>query len=150
MKFHYYNAQSLYGIPEREQASLRLLSTRGRDPYRLFNADMFKHEVGNRQALYASLPYVTSHNLGHDHTGIIWMNAAETWVDIETERTPKAHFVSESGALDVFMLFGHNPKEVMTALSQVTGFAPLPPVYSLGFHFSKYEVITADSIMKRD
>jgi len=78
------------------------------------------------------------------------MNAAETWVDIDTHASPTASFVSEAGALDVFMLYGRSPKEILTSLAQVTGFAPLPPVYSLGFHFSKYEDISAKSIMQRD
>jgi alpha 1,3-glucosidase len=78
------------------------------------------------------------------------MNAAETWIDIKTHSTPEASFVSEAGALDVFILYGRNPKEILTSLSQVTGFAPLPPAYSLGFHFSKYENISAKSMMERD
>ena len=64
MKFHYFNAKALYGIPERESASLKLMSTEGQDPYRLYNADMFEHKVGERAELYGAVPYITGHNLG--------------------------------------------------------------------------------------
>ena len=39
------------------------MSTMGKyhEPYRLFNADMFKHKVGDRQALYGAMPYITGH-----------------------------------------------------------------------------------------
>ena len=35
-------------------------------------------------------------------------------------------------------------------LSTVTGFAPLPPINTLGFHFSKYDRVSADIIMDRN
>lgn len=33
-------------------------------------------------------------------------------------------------------------------LSLITGFAPLPPYYSLGFHYSKWEPLSTDRLME--
>jgi len=41
-------------------------------------------------------------------------------------------------------------KRVTNALSTVTGFAPLPPLHTLGFHFSKYDQASAEIIMERN
>lgn len=67
--------------------------------------------------------------------------------------------MSETGALEVFM-FGssvktapgklNRNKRVTNALSTVTGFAPLPPLHTLGFHYSKYDEASAEIIMQRN
>lgn len=79
------------------------------------------------------------------------MNAAETWVDIyqdelmiEGERFidegSYVDFVAESGKLE-FFLFGssQSPKTVSHMLTNIIGYPTLPPLFSLGFHYSKWE-----------
>jgi len=118
----------------------------GNDPYRLFNSDEFKHKSGDNKALYGSVPYVFGHG-NASQAAILWLNSAETWVDIFDG---SSNFVSESGQLDVVMFVADTPKQLLTKLSEITGFAPLPPIYSLGFHFSKYDETSAVTIMDRD
>ena len=94
------------------------------------------HESGLRKPLYGAVPYVTSHSSELD-SSVLWVNAAETWLDLEkTEDDATAFFVSEGGTLDAFLLTSTCPKRLLKTLAEVTGFAPLPPIYSLGFHFS--------------
>lgn len=85
---------------------------------------------------------------------MFWLNAAETWVDIEKQsegagdsnfvknivnlvagsnsRNDKpavnAYFMSETGIVDVFFMLGPNPYDVTRQYSRLTGTAPLPPV----------------------
>ena len=85
---------------------------------------------------------------------MFWLNAAETWIDIEKQfdspsgstvveqlvnlvsgsSTPKPHsgvnafFMSETGIYDVFFTLGPRPYDVMRQYSRLTGTAPLPPV----------------------
>ena len=44
---------------------------------------------------------------------------------------------------------GASPKKLALLISLLSGFAPLPPIHSLGFHFSKWESISADLLMER-
>lgn len=79
--------------------------------------------------------------------GVFWHNAAETWVDITNSKdtnvvssivnlvsghTPEnsidAHFMSESGVFDLFVLMGPKPKDVVRQYASLTGVAPLPQV----------------------
>lgn len=90
---------TLYGLPE-HASPLSLRSTRappageeeeaGRftDPYRLMNTDVFEYEHDSPMALYGSSPIV--HALSRaSAVSVLWMNAAETWVDIhKTQRRP--------------------------------------------------------------
>ena len=54
----------------------------GGDPYRLYNLDVFEYEVDSRMALYGAVPLVQSIG-SNGSSGFFWMNAAETWVDVE-------------------------------------------------------------------
>lgn len=80
-------------------------------------------------------------------SGIFWHNAAETWVDILSSfdnnvlesivnlvsggaKKPQvdAHFMSESGIIDVFFLLGPKPMDTFKQYTYLTGTAHLPPV----------------------
>jgi len=81
-------------------------------------------------------------------SGVFWLNAAETWIDIakrDTQNmvsslvslvsgTPKetpqvdAHFMSESGIVDTFFFLGPEPYDVFRQYVKLTGSSPLPPV----------------------
>ena len=39
------------------------------------------------------------------------------------------------------------PKTIMRILADITGYAPIPPYYSLGFHYSKWEEISTDRLV---
>lgn len=67
--------------------------------------------------------------------GVFWLNAAETWVDIDKQvasASDKAKmntfFMSETGMLDVFFLMGPRFSNVNKQFSRLTGPALFPPV----------------------
>lgn len=81
------------------------------------------------------------------------MNAAETWVDIYNRNSEKnvlssivnivsgtdkeplaAHFMSESGIVDVFVLLGETPQNTFKQYTDLTGSAPLPQQATLAYH----------------
>ena len=61
-------------------------------------------------------------------------------------------WVSESGMLEFFLLANSNDdqnaaKRLMYKQNIISGFSPLPPYYALGFHYSKWEPITTESLI---
>lgn len=64
------------------------LLLRNGDPYRLHNMDVYKYELYNPMALYGSVPLIVAHSAQRT-TGIFWLNAAETWVDISSNTAGK-------------------------------------------------------------
>lgn len=83
-------------------------------------------------------------------SGIFWNNAAETWIDIYSnsdnklveriinfvsgaEKKPQvdAHFMSESGIIDVFFLLGPEPMDTFKQYAALTGTHNLPPVSNI-------------------
>jgi len=136
-------AVQLFGIPERAM-SLSLPETikyegsnvvHVSEPYRLYNLDVFEYELEKTLGLYGSVPFLLARS--SRLSGVLWLNAAETYVDIAnlSVRHPVSHWFSESGVLDVLFLPG---KDHMSAVFDqyvtLTGLQAMPPRFSLGYH----------------
>ncbi|KAJ1830532.1 hypothetical protein IWW55_001548 [Coemansia sp. RSA 2706] len=147
--------EHVYGIPE-HASPLSLKSTRGKggydQPYRLYNLDVFEYEIDNPMALYGSVPLMLAHSA--DATaGVLWLNAAETWVDVEHAKgglfgrgtAVDTHWVSEAGVLDVFVLPGPDAPSVFGQYAELVEPTPLPREFALGYHQCRWNYIdTAD------
>lgn len=148
--------EHVYGIPEHAE-SMRLRTTEGGDPYRLYNLDVFQYELYNPMALYGSVPLLWAHSARRT-IAIFWLNAAETWVDISSNTAGKTllgkvmdyvhgggeapqtdvRWMSESGIIDAFLLLGPTPADVMAQYWALTGTQAMPPLFALGYHQSRW------------
>ncbi|XP_037725211.1 neutral alpha-glucosidase AB [Drosophila subpulchrella] len=154
LDFSFPAAEVLFGIPEHADSFI-LKSTSGTDPYRLYNLDVFEYIVDSKMALYGTVPVIYGH--GQQRTaGVYWQNAAETWVDIQTSETnvvsslvnfvsgsrktppPAAHFMSESGIVDAFILLGPKPMDTFKQYAALTGTHELPQIFALAYHQSRW------------
>uniref|UniRef100_A0A8C5DSA0 Glycoside hydrolase family 31 N-terminal domain-containing protein n=1 Tax=Gouania willdenowi TaxID=441366 RepID=A0A8C5DSA0_GOUWI len=144
--------EHVYGIPEHAD-TLRLKTTDNGDPYRLYNLDVFQYELYNPMALYGAVPVMLAHSAQRT-TGIFWLNAAETWVDISSNTAGKTVFgkmldyvqgssetpqtdvrwISESGIIDVFLMLGPTAKDVFAQYASLTGTQSFPPLTAVGYH----------------
>ena len=57
--------------------------------FRLYNLDVFEYELNERMALYASVPFLMAPSAKHT-AGLFWLNAAETWVDVDHSSKSKS------------------------------------------------------------
>jgi alpha 1,3-glucosidase len=129
----------VYGIPE-HASPLNLRSTLGqaegeyKEPYRLYTLDVFQYEMDNPMALYGTIPILVGHRKGLT-AGAFWMNPTETFVDLWRDGpSTSAHWISESGVVDLFLLPGPSPADVFRQMAVLTGKPALPPLFALGFH----------------
>lgn len=86
------------------------------------------------------------------------MNAAETWVDIYgsnsakntpshfDDELPAAHFMTESGIVEAFILLGETPLNTFQQYTNLTGVAPLPQHAAFGFHQSRWNYINEEDV----
>lgn len=151
----------LFGLGERED-SLVLKRTTDSTPYEMWAFDN-PHEPNKIDGLYGNMPYVQGIGASTSQA-VAWVNSAHTWCFLddatyEDQKGSAINFVSETGALELFLFSSsietektsmNRNKRVSQALSTVTGFAPLPPLHTLGFHFSKYDQASAEIIMERN
>uniref|UniRef100_A0A665XFR7 Glucosidase, alpha; neutral AB n=1 Tax=Echeneis naucrates TaxID=173247 RepID=A0A665XFR7_ECHNA len=151
--------EHVYGIPEHAD-TLRLKTTDNGDPYRLYNLDVFQYELYNPMALYGAVPVMLAHNTQRT-TGIFWLNAAETWVDISSNtqlpavqyhspRFTYVRWISESGIIDVFIMLGPKPKDVFSQYASLTGTQSFPPLTSLGYHQCRWNYNDQEDVKSVD
>ena len=132
-------SQHLYGIPEHASSAV-LQTTLGegskyKEPYRLYNLDVFEYEIDEVMALYGHIPMIVSQSLTTRTAGVFWFNPTETFVDVlEQENGRVTHWISESGVMDVFLMPGPDPTSLYHQYAQLTGTTALPPLFSLGYH----------------
>ena len=122
----------MYGIPEHSD-SLLLKDTTDKEPYRLFNVDIFEYEIDSRLPMYGSIPLLVAIK-PEASVGIFWVNAADTYIDIKRDKDSTVHWISENGVLDFIVIIEDTPVEVTQQFGRVTGFVQLPPLFSLGYH----------------
>ncbi|KAL7547957.1 hypothetical protein ACHAWF_011228 [Thalassiosira exigua] len=135
----------LFGLPE-HASSTQLKTTHGKhgkhhykEPYRLYNLDVFEYELDETMALYGHVPLVVSQSAEGGTAGAFWFNPSETFVDVaeddESESpSSRTHFVSESGVIDLFLLPGPDPPALYAQYARLTGRMELPPMFALGYH----------------
>uniref|UniRef100_A0A9J8ABE9 Glucosidase II alpha subunit b n=1 Tax=Cyprinus carpio carpio TaxID=630221 RepID=A0A9J8ABE9_CYPCA len=146
--------EHVYGIPEHAD-DLKLKTTDGGDPYRLYNLDVFQYELYNPMALYGSIPVMLAHNTQRT-MGIFWLNAAETWVDINfvqgSSEKPQTdvRWISESGIIDVFIMLGPKPSKVFSQYASLTGTQSFPPLASLGYHQCRWNYNDQEDVKSVD
>ncbi|XP_062380384.1 neutral alpha-glucosidase AB isoform X2 [Sardina pilchardus] len=160
--------EHVYGIPEHGD-NLKLKTTDGGDPYRLYNLDVFQYELFNPMALYGAVPVMLAHSTART-MGLFWLNAAETWVDISSNTAGKTVFgkmldyvqgasetpqtdvrwISESGIIDVFIMLGPTPSDVFTQYASLTGTQSFPPIAALAYHQCRWNYNDQEDVQAVD
>lgn len=125
------NAQQVYGLPTHsDNLALRNTGPNVNEPYRFNNIDHYGFNAYITQALYGAIPVIYSHSTSIS-SGVFWHNSAQTFVDINKQESGiRAHFLSESGALDFFVLAGPTLKKSVHQYARLTGKAITRPRFN--------------------
>lgn len=100
----------------------------------LWNTDNYGYEKDNGQRLYQSHPWVLGVRKDGSAFGVF---ADNTWKQ-ELILGDDITFASDGPAFRVLVIEGETPQEIVQSLSALTGYMPLPPLWSLGFQQSRY------------
>ncbi|XP_051942534.1 neutral alpha-glucosidase C isoform X1 [Hippocampus zosterae] len=146
--------QNVFGVPEHPD-TLRLADTRNDEPYRLYNLDVFACEMNSHLGIYGSVPFAVAHK--QDRTlGVFWLNASDSFVHVnysqEDSLPPHTdiHWLSESGVIDCMVLLGPSPAQMYRQYAELTGYHALPPLFSLGYHHSRWDDDTQEAVAEVD
>ena len=83
-----------------------------------YTLDVFEYELDEPMALYGGIPIVLSHT-ANSTVGAFWFNPTETFVDVEIDDVASGtHWISESGIVDLMLLPGPAPKDVLRQFTQ--------------------------------
>lgn len=124
---------------------------------------MFEYELNSPMTLYGSIPFMQAHRKGST-VGVLWLNAAETWVDIVKTKdstnplalgvigktNTQTHWFSEAGQLDIFVFLGPTPQAVSKLYGELTGFTQLPQHFAIGYHQCRWNYVTDEDVRDVD
>jgi alpha-glucosidase len=87
--------------------------------------------------LYISIPFYYGILNGKAY-GIFVDNPADPFFDMDSHQLNTVLFGASSGELNYYVMTGPEPSRVANTYGRLTGFNPLPPKWSLGYHQSRY------------
>ena len=102
----------------------------------LWNADPSTYERDD-DPVYTSIPFY----LGVEPdraVGILWDNPARGSIDLGAEQSNAMTWEAEDGELRFYLITGPDVAAVLKHYTALTGHMPLPPMWALGFHQSRW------------
>ncbi len=105
----------------------------------MWNTDTFAYPIGT-DPIYLAIPFFYALHNGKSY-GIFFNNSFRTFFDMGKSAPGRYTFGADGGELDYFVFIGgkeRSPKKVLADYSNLTGKTPLPPVWALGKHQSRW------------
>jgi alpha-glucosidase len=105
--------------------------------FELWNTDAYGWKVDS-DPLYKSLPFWLFLREGRAHAVFV-DHPARASVDVGKSQADVMSYQAKAGdAFDVYLFASAEPKRVLEAYTALTGRTPLPPLWALGHHQSRY------------
>lgn len=124
--------ESFYGLGDR----VGCLNRRHYD-YVMWNSDLPQTHTEAFQALYKSIPFFIT--LRKDCVyGIFFDNTYRSYVDFGKENNGYYYFGADQGRLDYYFIAGENMPQIVKNYTYLTGRTPLPQLFTLGYHQSRW------------
>lgn len=114
--------------------------------WHLWNADPPHFQPG-ADPLYYSIPfYLGLHHQGA--YGVFWDNSSRGVVDIGASNARELTFEAEGGELCYYLFAGPDTRRVLGRYTELTGRIPLPPLWALGYHQSRFSYDSQEKVLK--
>ena len=104
-----------------------------------WNTDTFSYPIGT-DPIYQSIPFFYALRDGKAY-GLFFNNTFRTWFDMGKSSPERYSFGADGGELDYFIFTGgkdRSPKKILEDYANLTGKTPLPPIWALGNHQSRW------------
>ncbi len=105
--------------------------------YEMWNTDDPTPHEDNFKALYKSIPFLMVLKKEAAY-GLFFDNYHKSYFDLGKWQSDCLRYEAEGGALDFYFLAGPDLKAVLTAYTGLTGRTPLPQLWTLGYHQSRW------------
>jgi alpha-glucosidase len=110
-----------------------------------WNVDPPSAHTPSLNNLYTSVPFVLALDRGQAW-GIFVDNPGRVEFDLAREDSQRAWFATTSGDLVYYVFAGPTPRDVVARYTELTGRIPLPPLWALGYHQSRWGYRSADEL----
>lgn len=111
------------------------LNMRGKR-FEMWGSDHYKFRPDS-DPLYKSVPFFLCLNEGTQY-GIFFDNTMRSYFDFGKERPDRLLFGADGGVMDYYFICGRDALDTVSIYTRLTGLPPLPPLWALGYHQSKW------------
>jgi alpha-glucosidase len=108
-----------------------------------WNTDAYAF-TGSTDPIYKSIPFFVSAGGAGGSYGVLLDNTWRAWFDFGHREDEITAFGAPDGPIDYYVIAGPSTAEVVRRYTDLTGKAPLAPLWSLGYQQSRYSYMSAD------
>jgi alpha-glucosidase len=110
-----------------------------------WNTDSYKFGRST-DPIYKSIPFFISAGGEGGSYGVLFDNSYRAWFDFAHRTADTLEFGAPDGPIDYYLIAGPTTGEVVRRYTDLTGKAPMPPQWALGFQQSRYSYASADEV----
>jgi alpha-glucosidase len=114
--------------------------------FRMWNTDAYGWQEST-DPIYKSIPFYVTYRAGVS-LGVVMDNTWPSSFDFGKTLGDTVQYRAEGGPADIYILYGPSAKQVLKSYAWLTGPAPLPPVWTLGFQQSRYSYMTQARVLQ--
>jgi alpha-glucosidase len=96
--------------------------------------------------IYKSIPFYIASGSGGGAYGLFLDNSWRSWFDFGHRHDGTIEIGAEGGPIDYYVIAGPSVRDVVRRYTDLTGKAPLPPLWSLGYQQSRYSYMSAKEV----
>ncbi|SES68637.1 glycoside hydrolase family 31 protein [Anaerobranca gottschalkii] len=115
--------------------------------YKMWNTDDPSPHVESFEAMYKSIPFLLVLKNGSGY-GIFFDNPFKSYFDFGKENSKYYYFGAEDGNLDYYFIYGPSIAQVIKGYTYLTGTTPLPQLWTLGYHQSRWSYAPEGRVME--
>ena len=112
----------------------------------MWGADHYKFTTES-DPLYKSIPFFLCLNQGTQY-GIFFDNTMRSYFDFGKEREDRLLFGADGGHMDYYFIAGVDALDTVATYTRLTGLPPMPPLWALGYHQSKWSYYPEEAVNK--
>ncbi len=113
--------------------------------YENWNSDIPQAHTDGYRALYKSVPFlITLKDAGV--FGMFFDNTYKSYINLGKEHSSYYYYGADAGNLDYYFIAGENMADVVGGYTYLTGTTPLPQLWTLGYHQSRWGYDSAECI----
>ena len=117
---------------------------RGGQAFTMWNTDAFAWQEST-DPIYKDIPFFLDVNRGRT-LGVFLDNTWRTNFDFGRADDSRYTFGSLNGPVEYYLMYGAEPKQVVSTWAWLTGPTPLPPLWALGFQQSRFTYFPASQL----
>ncbi|MFY0252955.1 TIM-barrel domain-containing protein [Chitinophaga sp. 30R24] len=114
--------------------------------YTNWNSDKFGY-TANQDPIYATIPFYIGihHQINY---GIFFDNTFQSDFNFGASNNRFSSFGAKGGEMNYYFIYHHRMTDIIASYAQLTGYMPMPPMWSLGYQQNRYSYYPDTEVLR--